>query len=230
MNVIFTYLPIRLKEITETYLTYSISNLNKQEIKPTIFSDNDYFKNQGLEYDWVEFDVNERYKKNNLWSYPKIKVLSQVDGEFIHFDNDFIIEDLSLIKPKIDFYKLNLSHKHPIDYDKSKLFVEIFKKYSNNVIDFSELNNTSIVATSDYQKINKAFSDVCYLIENDIEYFSNKIDNVPPITLNQQYVNLFFEDINYLFDKNPEYGNIKKNGGCHMIEKNNVNKFTSKLI
>lgn len=230
MKVIFTYLPIRLKDVTETYLTYSITNLNRDGIKPTIFSNKDYLKNRGLEYDLVYFDVDDKFKKNNLWSYPKIKVLSQVDEKFIHLDNDFIIEDLSLIESKIDFNKLNLSHKHPIDYDKSKLFVEIFKKYSNTFIDFNELNNTSIIATSDYQKVSKAFLDVCNLIESDIEYFSNKIDNIPPITLNQQYLNLFFQDINYLFDRNPDYDNIKNNGCCHMIEKNNVNKFISKLI
>lgn len=230
MKIIFTYLPIRLKDITETYLSYSISNLNKEGIKPTIFSNNDYLKNRGLEYELVKFDVDDKFKKNNLWSYPKIKVLSEISETFIHLDNDFIIEDLSYIKSKIDFNKLNLSHKHPLDYNKSKLFVEIFKKYSNTKVDFSELNNTSIVATSDYQKINNSFSDVCNFIENDIDYFINRINDIPPITLNQQYLNLFFSDINYLFDKNPEYDDIKKYGCCHMIQKNNVNKFISKLI
>ena len=125
MNVIFTYLPIRLKEITETYLIYSISNLNKQEIKPTIFSDKDYFKNRGLEYDWVEFDVNERYKKNIIWSYPKLKALSEISFPFIHLDNDLIVKDINKLQNIIDGNKLNLCYKHSLTQDQIQSFNEI---------------------------------------------------------------------------------------------------------
>jgi hypothetical protein len=97
MKVVFTYLPIRLIEITEIYLKYSIANLNKQNIIPIIYSDKNYFKNTQLEYDWREFDVDKKFKINTLWSYPKLKVLSQINYPFIHLDNDFVVEDLSYL-------------------------------------------------------------------------------------------------------------------------------------
>ena len=58
MRVVFTYLPIRLKEVTEIYLKYTIENLNTQKITPIIYSDKDYFKGTNLKYDWVEFDID----------------------------------------------------------------------------------------------------------------------------------------------------------------------------
>jgi hypothetical protein len=228
MKVVFTYLPIRLIEITEIYLKYSIANLNKQNIIPIIYSDKDYFKNTQLEYDWREFDIDEKFKINTLWSYPKIKVLSQINYPFIHLDNDFLVKDLDYLISKIELNRLNLSHKHKIDLDKSSVFIEIFKKYTKEIIPFNTLNNTCVISTSEYQKINKAFSDVCNLIENDILFFSIRINEIPPITLNQQYLNLYFNDINYLFNKNPDFQHLEKHGVCHMIEKKNHNKFIVK--
>jgi len=228
MKVVFTYLPIRLTEITEIYLKYSIENLNKQNIIPIIYSDIDYFKNTKLQYDWYKFDVDVKFKINNLWSYPKIKVLSQIDYPFIHLDNDFLVKDLNYLISKIDSDKLNISHKHKMDSNKSSIFIEIFKKYTNQKLAFNTLNNTCVLSTSNYKILNKAFLDVCNLIENDISFFSTRINNIPPITLNQQYLNLFFNDINYLFDKNPDLEYLEKHGVCHMIEKKNHNKFISK--
>jgi len=228
MKVVFTYLPIRLKDITEIYLKYSIVNLNKQNIIPIIYSDKDYFKNTQLEYDWREFDIDEKFKINTLWSYPKLKVLSQIDYPLIHLDNDFVVRDLSYLISKIDSNKLNISHKHKIDFNKSSIFIEIFKKYTNQKISFNTLNNTCVLSTSNYKILNKAFLDVCNLIENDISFFSTRINEIPPITLNQQYLNLYFDDINYLFDKNLDFENLEKYGVCHMIEKKNHNKFITK--
>lgn len=228
MKVVFTYLPIRLADITEIYLKYSIENLNRQNIIPIIYSDKNYFKNIGLNYDWCEFDIDEKFKINTLWSYPKIKVLSQINYPFIHLDNDFIVKDLNYLISKIEFDRLNLSHRHKMDLDKSSVFIEIFKKYTKETLPFNTLNNTCVISTSNYKILNKAFLDVCNLIENDISFFSTKINNIPPITLNQQYLNLFFNDINYLFDKNPNFEYLEKYGVCHMIEKKNHNKFISK--
>jgi hypothetical protein len=228
MKVVFTYLPIRLTEITKIYLKYSIENLNKQNIIPIIYSDNDYFKNTQLKYDWRKFNIDEKFKINTLWSYPKLKVLSQIDYPFIHLDNDFVVKDLSYLISKIEPNKLNLSHKHKMDLDKSTIFIEIFKKYTDQPLLFNSLNNTCAISTLNYQKINQTFVDVCNLIENDISFFSTRINEIPPITLNQQYLNLYFDDINYLFDKNPDFENLEKYGVCHMIEKKNHNKFITK--
>jgi hypothetical protein len=228
MKVVFTYLPIRLAEITEIYLKYSIENLNKQNITPIIYSDKDYFNNTRLKYDWREFDVDAKFKVNTLWSYPKLKVLSQIDYPFIHLDNDFVVKDLSYLISKIQSDKLNISHKHKMDFNKSSIFIEIFKKYTNKLLSFNTLNNTCVLSTSNYQTVNKSFLNVCNLIENDISFFSTRMNDIPPITLNQQYLNLFFDDINYLFDKNPNFEYLEKYGVCHMIEKKNHNKFISK--
>ena len=226
MNVIFTYLPIRLKEITETYLAYSISNLNRQEIKPIIFSDKDYFKNRGLEYDWVEFDVNERYKKNIIWSYPKLKVLSEISFPFIYLDNDLIVKDINKLQNIIDGDKLNLCYKHSLTQDHIQSFNEIYKRYSTEPLSFDELNNTSIIATNDYKKINETYKNVLDIIDRNYDYFNIKYNNIPPITLNQQYLNLYFSDINYLFNHNPSFGDMEINGVCHMADKNMVSFFT----
>ena len=228
MKIVFTYLPIRLQEITEIYLKYSIANLNKQNIIPIIYSDKDYFKNTQLEYDWCEFDIDEKFKINTLWSYPKIKVLSQINYPFIHLDNDFVVKDLNYLISKIESNRLNLSHNYQIDLNQLSTYIEIFKNYTNSKTQFNLLNNTCVVATSNYQTINKSYLDVCNLIENNISFFSTKINNIPPITLNQHYLNLFFDDINYLFDKNPNFVNLDKYGVCHMIEKQNHNKFITK--
>ena len=116
MKIVFTYLPVRLKEVTEIYLRYSIENLNNQNIKPMIYSDKDYFKGTSLEYDWVEFDVDEKYKKNIIWSYPKLKVLSEILFPFIHLDNDLIVKDISKLQNIIDDNKLNLIFYFLINY------------------------------------------------------------------------------------------------------------------
>ena len=70
MRIVFTYLPTRLKEITEIYLKYSIQSLNIQGEVPIIYSDIDYFKNLDLVYDWVELYIPDRYRKQTIWSYP----------------------------------------------------------------------------------------------------------------------------------------------------------------
>ena len=103
MDVVFTYLPVRLKDITEIYLKYSIDNLNKQNIEPIIFSDSDYFIHTNLKYKWIQFDVDSKYKVDTLWSYPKLKVLSIIDKPFIHFDNDLIVEDFDKFKKLIKY-------------------------------------------------------------------------------------------------------------------------------
>ena len=70
MKVVFTYIPIRLKDITEIYLNYSIKNLNKQNIVPVIYSDKNYFENSKLKTEWIYFDVDSKYKFNNLFLNP----------------------------------------------------------------------------------------------------------------------------------------------------------------
>lgn len=230
MRVVFTYLPIRLKEVTEIYLNYSIENLNAQNIIPIMYSDKDYFKNTDLNYDWVEFKIDEIYKQPNLWSYPKLKVLSIIDKPFIHLDNDVIIEDFTklknIIKPKL----LNLCYKHPIN-DKDS-FIELFKKYSDIDLNFDFLNNTSIIATDNYELINKSYREVIDVVDKNYEFFSKRYNTIPPITLNQQYPNLYFDNINYLYDTNPSYDDLDKLGVCHMAEKQLIRRFikTKKLL
>ena len=110
MKVVFTYLPIRLKEITEIYLKYSIENLNAQNIRPVIFSDKDYFKETKLSYEWIEFNVDDKYKKPTMWSYPKLKVLSLLSFPFVHLDNDLIVNDFSKLKNIIEISLLVVEH------------------------------------------------------------------------------------------------------------------------
>ena len=232
MEVVFTYLPIRLKDTTEVYLRYSIENLNNQNIIPTIYSDNDYFKNTSLQYNWVEFNVDSKYKIDTLWSYPKLKVLSIIDKPFIHLDNDLIVEDFSKLDKIIIPTKLNLCYKHPIKLDNINDFNYIFERYSITKLDFVELNNTSIISTNDYKLINKAYSEVLDIVDLHYDFFSKRYNTIPPITLNQQYPNLYFSDINYLFSENPSYENLDLNGMCHMAEKNLTSRFniTKKLL
>lgn len=225
MKVVFTYLPIRLKEITEIYLKYSIANLNKQNIVPIIYSDKDYFKNTQLEYDWREFDIDEKFKINTLWSYPKIKVLSQINYPFIHLDNDLVVKDFNKLFNIIDTNKLNLGYKHSLTHIQKKYFTEIYKLYSDTPLEFNELNNTCIISSNDYNNISKTYSNVLNIIDLNYDFFIKKYNNIPPITLNQQYLNLYFNEINYLFDENPSYDNIDKNGICHLAEKHMINNF-----
>lgn len=226
MKIIFTYLPIRLKEITEIYLKYSITNLNSQNIIPFIYSDVDYFKETNLEYNWVEFDVDKRYKTNSLWSYPKLKVLSKISFPFIHLDNDLIVKDINKLQNIIDGDKLNLCYKHSLNEDQIQSFDEIYKRYSNQPMSFDNLNNTSIIATNNYKKVNEAYENVLEILDRNYDYFNLKYNNIPPITLNQQYLNLYFSDINYLFNHNPSFDDMEINGVCHMADKNMVSFFT----
>jgi hypothetical protein len=219
MEVVFTYLPIRLKEITEIYLKHSIENLNKQNISPIIYSDKNYFKYAGLKYKWVEFQISEKYKRNTLWSYPKLKVLSKINTPFIHFDNDLIVNDFDKLKNIINKDELNLGYKHPLTEDQINTFNHIYKKYSDTTLNFNELNNTCIIATNDYTKVNKTYSDVLNVIDLNYDFFLKKYNGVPPITLNQQHLNVYFNKINYLFSENPPYEKIQENGVCHMAEK-----------
>ncbi len=225
MDVVFTYLPIRLKEITEIYLKYSIENLNNQNVIPLIYSDNDYFKSTNLKYQWIEFQVDEKYKRNNLWSYPKLKVLSIIDRPFIHLDNDLMVGDINKLIKIIDRNRLNLGYKHPLTKNQTDDFIEIYKKYSSNPLKFTELNNTCIIAANDYVNVNKTYSDVLSIIDLNYDFFINRYNNIPPITLNQQYLNVYFNDINYLFDQNPSFDDFNINGVCHMAEKNMIGSF-----
>jgi len=223
MEVVFTYLPVRLKDITEIYLKYSIGNLNVQNIIPTIYSDIDYFTHTDLEYKWIEFNVDSKYKVDTLWSYPKLKVLSMINKPFIHLDNDLIVEDfsklLNLINPKV----LNICYKHLVN--DVNTFVYIFKKYSNKELNFKWLNNTSIIGTENYKLLNQSYREVLGVIDTHYDFFLNRCNTVPPITLNQQYLNLYFDNINYIFDENPSYDDLSENGVCHMAEKNMINSF-----
>jgi hypothetical protein len=225
MEVVFTYLPIRLKEVTEIYLKYSITNLNYAGITPIIYSDKDYFVNSNLEYKWIEFNVDDKYKKDSLWSYPKLKVLSNISFPFIHLDNDLIVNNFIKIKNIIDKSRLNLCYKHPLSETQSTHFNEIYKVYSDKPLMFVELNNTSIVCCNDYLTMNKAYLDVLDIIDLHYTFFSKKYNGIPPITLNQQYLNLYFNNINYLFSENPSFENMNKNGVCHLAEKNMVSNF-----
>jgi|GEM_PF-1871165 hypothetical protein len=225
MKVVFTYLPIRLKEITEIYLKYSIENLNAQNIRPVIFSDKDYFKETKLSYEWIEFNVDDKYKKPTMWSYPKLKVLSLLSFPFVHLDNDLIVNDFSKLKNIIEIDRLNLGYRHSLNELQKTHFTEIYKRYSDTPLKFNKLNNTCIVATSDYININKAYSDVLNIVDLHYTFFSEKYNGIPPITLNQQYLNLYFDNINYLFSENPSFENMNKNGLCHLAEKNMVSNF-----
>jgi len=226
MNVVFTYLPIRLKQITEIYLKFTISNLNNQNIVPFIYSDVDYFKETNLKYNWVELDVNKKYKTNVLWSYPKLKVLSEISFPFIHLDNDLIVKDINKLQNIIDGNKLNLCYKHSLTEEQIQSFNEIYKRYSTEPLSFNELNNTSIIATNDYKRVNETYKYVLDILDRNYDYFNIKYNNIPPITLNQQYLNLYFSDINYLFNHNPSFGDMEINGVCHMADKNMVSFFT----
>lgn len=223
MQVIFSYLPIRLKNDTESYLNYSIKNLNSQGIIPTIFSNQDFLKNLKLEYRWVNYDIDKKYKKNILWSYYKLKVLSEINEPFIHFDNDFLINDFRKIEKKLIKNKLNLCYKHAIEILQQKYFNEILSNYKKNKInEISYLNNTSVIACDDYKKINEVFENVIESINQNYDFFIEKYNKIPPITLNQQYLNNFFNEINYLFEKNPVFEDININGGCHVDDKRNL--------
>jgi hypothetical protein len=224
MRVVFTYRPIRLKEVTEIYLKYSIENLNNQNIIPIIYSDKDYFKHTKLNYEWIKFDVDDKYKKPALWSYPKLKVLASISFPFIHLDNDLIVNDFSKLKTIIKADRLNLGYKHPLTELQTDNFIEIYKRYSTTPLEFNELNNTCIIATNDYDIVNKAYSNILNTIDLNYNFFIERYNDIPPITLNQQYLNLYFNNINYIFDENPSYDDIIKNGVCHLSEKNMINK------
>jgi hypothetical protein len=228
MDVIFTYLPVRLKEITEIYLKYTIFNLNKTGVIPTIYSDKNYFLNTKLDYKWEPFDIDNRFKINTLWSYPKLKVLSLINKPFIHLDNDLIIEDFDKLIKLIKSEQLNVCYKRKIDENQVETFTEIFKKYLNDDTQINELNNTSIIATEQFTKINCAYLDVINVIDDNYDFFTKRYNDVPPITLNQQYVNTYFNEVNYLFNENPSYDDLNENGLCHMAEKTITGRFLIK--
>jgi hypothetical protein len=225
MRVVFTYLPIRLKEITEIYLKYSIENLNTQNITPIIYSDKDYFKGTNLNYEWAKFDIDMKHKKPTLWSYPKLKVLSSIKFPFIHLDNDLIVNDFSKLRNIIDEDRLNLGYKHPLTELQTNYFTEIYKRYSDIPLDFNELNNTCIIATNDYVNVNKAYSNVLNILNLNYDFFTKRYNDIPPITLNQQYLNVYFNNINYLYNRNPTFDDLSINGICHMAEKNMISNF-----
>jgi hypothetical protein len=226
MDIVFTYLPVRLKDITEIYLKYSIRNLNNQNIEPIIYSDIDYFIHTNLKYKWIEFDVDDKYKVDTLWSYPKLKVLSIIDRPFIHLDNDLIVEDFSKLNKLIIPSTLNICHKHLVNDVGS--FVEIFKKYSNKHLNFEYLNNTSIIGTTLYELLNQSYKEVLDVIDNHYDFFLKRYNSIPPITLNQQYPNLYFDNVNYIFNANPSYDELSINGVCHMAEKQMKKEFITK--
>ena len=226
MDVVFTYLPIRLKDITEIYLKYSIDNLNKQNVEPIIYSDKDYFNHTNLKYKWIRFDVNAKYKMDTLWSYPKLKILSIIDKPFIHLDNDLIVQDFSKLNKLINPDALNICHKHLVNDTNS--FVEIFKKYSNKQLKFECLNNTSIIGTRQYKLLNQSYKEVLDVIDTHYDFFLKRYNSIPPITLNQQYPNLYFDNVNYIFNENPSYEELDINGVCHMAEKQMKTEFITK--
>jgi hypothetical protein len=232
MRVIFTYLPIRLKETTEIYLKYSIGNLNNQNIIPIIYSDKDYFKDTELKYEWVEFQIDKTYKQPTLWSYPKLKVLESISFPFVHLDNDLVVNDFNKLLKIIDTNKLNLGYKHPLTEIQTNHFTEIYKRYSDTPLMFNELNNTCIIATNNYINVNKTYSDVLNVVNLNYDFFTKKYNDIPPITLNQQHLNVYFNDINYLYTENPSFENLEVNGVCHMAEKNMIGSFikNKKLI
>jgi hypothetical protein len=211
--------------VTDTYLKYSIRSLNNVGVTPVVYSDIDYFVNTNLDYEWIEFDVDVRYKKDLLWSYPKLKVLSNISYPFIHLDNDLIVNDFMKFKSAIDYSRLNIAYKHPLTNQQIESFNEIYKIYSGAPLNFNELNNTCIVAATDYVSVNKTYVDVLNVIDLNYDFFTERHNGVPPITLNQQCLNLYFNDINYLFNENPSYENLNSNGVCHLAEKNMVSNF-----
>ncbi len=225
MRIVFTYLPTRLKEITEVYLKYSIKSLNIQGEVPIIYSDIDYFKNLDLIYDWVELSLPDRYRKPTIWSYPKLKVLSEIQFPFIHLDNDLVVEDIKKLLDIIKKDKLNLCYKHPLSSSQIEHFTELHKLYSNTSLDYTELNNTSIIASCNFRNVNKAYSEVLDVIESNYDFFNKRYHGIPPITLNQQYLNLYFDDINYLYKHNPSFDELSMNGVCHIADKNKVSYF-----
>jgi hypothetical protein len=225
MQVVFTYLPIRLKDVTEIYLKYSIKSLNEFGVTPIVYSDVDYFINDGLNYKWVKFDIDSKYKVDTLWSYPKLKVLSEISFPFIHLDNDLIVDNYIKLKNIIKPDKLNLGYKHPLTKIQTEHFSSIYKHYSDIPLEFDELNNTCIIATNNHTDINKTYSNVLNIIEINYDFFIQKYNGIPPITLNQQYLNNYFNNINYLFNENPAFEYLDTNGICHMAEKNMVSNF-----
>jgi hypothetical protein len=228
MDVVFTYLPIRLKDVTEIYLKYSIENLNKQNIEPIIYSDKDYFNHTNLKYKWIQFDIDVRYKVDLLWSYPKLKILSIIDRPFIHLDNDLIVEDFNKLNNLIISESLNVCYKRKIDETQRVFFIDLFKKYTNNYLSFDELNNTSIIATEKYELINQSYKEVLDVIDTHYDFFLKRYNSIPPITLNQQYPNLYFHNINYLFNENPSCNFLSLNGVCHSADKKIMNSLVDK--
>ena len=121
-----------------------------------------------------------------------------------------VVCDFSKLKNIIEIDRLNLGYRHSLNELQKTHFTEIYKRYSDTPLKFNKLNNTCIVATSDYININKAYSDVLNIVDLHYTFFSEKYNGIPPITLNQQYLNLYFDNINYLFSENPSFENMNK--------------------
>ncbi len=217
MRIVFTYIPIRLKAITELYLRYSISNLNNSGIVPVIFSDRDYLKNLNLNYELREIKIPEKYKNNSFWQYAKILSLSKINFPFCHLDNDLIVKDFNKVQISSD--KLNLAYKHPVKIEDQKIMSEIFSFYSESKMSFDFLNNTCVISSEDWQTVNESNRKILQIFEDNYDLFSKRYLGIPPTTLNQQFLNFYFKDINYLFDSNPEYHSIEKNGIAHIPDK-----------
>jgi len=217
MRIVFTYVPIRLKSITELYLRYTFSNLNKSGIIPIIFSDRDYLSGLNLKYEWEKIEIPERYKKQSFWQYAKILSLSKINFPFCHFDNDLIVDDFHKISLSTE--NLNLAYKHPVKTEDQKVMSEIFSFYDSYQMNFDYLNNTCIIACDDWKKVNEANQKILEIFDSNYDLFSDRYKGIPPTTLNQQFLNIYFPEINYIFDGNPEYDCIEKNGVAHIPDK-----------
>lgn len=224
MKIVFTYYPIQNNNAL-TYLMFSIANLNRVGIVPVFYSDKNYFEGK-LNVEWRMLEIEDEFKKDNLWSYPKLKVLSLIDFPFIHLDNDLIIKDYNKLLNKINPNKLNLGYKHYLNDNQLNPINYIWKKYYYGTDGLFELNNTCIIGSDDYIKVNNCYKNVLKIINNNIDFFYKKFENIPPITLNQQYVSLFFtNNINYICDTNPEFDKLDLNGFAHISDKKKYSIF-----
>lgn len=224
MRIAFTYYPIQNNNALE-YLTYTIKNLNRVGIVPVLFSDKNYFINK-FTIDWFPIDIDNKYKMNTLWSYPKLKVLSEIHFPFLHLDNDFVVSDYTKLIDKIDLIKLNLGYKHSLNDTQIEPINYIWKKYYLRDTFINELNNTCIIGTTDYKTINVCYKNVLDIIDTYYDFFIERYNGVPPITLNQQYVSTFFKNaINYIQQNNPEFDSLDINGFAHISDKKKYDIF-----
>lgn len=217
MRIVFTYFPLRLRDITLLYLRYSIKKLNAMGIVPVLYGE-DPLLGEGFIYEHRSSEVPSKYRKDAFWQYAKIQTLSQISEPFCHLDNDLIVKDWNKIKiePKV----LNLAYRHPVLPSVQPHMEKIFERYSDQKMNFSVLNNTCIIACEDYKKVNSSSLEILNIFEREFDFFSQRYENIPPTTLNQQYLNLHFSNINYLFGGNPEIEDLEENGVAHLADKN----------